>query len=216
MAYGKDGWRGLGAAALGLLLGCFESSVAPTTTDASSGGPPGGACIPGETQTCLCVGGVEGVQVCNDQGSGYDDCACVTSTSGGSSGSTTGPPATGTTTSVADTGSSSEGSETTVADTGVLDTGPPPGGSYGPCNDDQCPDGEVCVGDPASGYSICAAPCNDPADCPEPPPGYQGSDLPACQLASNGETVCLLPCSEQDECVVDMICADGFCSWPPN
>ena len=32
---------------------------------------PGGACLSGETQTCVCPGGRSGAQTCNSQGTGW-------------------------------------------------------------------------------------------------------------------------------------------------
>lgn len=47
----------------------------------NGGGGAGGdgearACTPGATQGCACLGGVQGVQTCNEAGSGYSACDC--------------------------------------------------------------------------------------------------------------------------------------------
>lgn len=48
----------------------------------SSSGANGGSggsdavCAPGQQVTCPCVGGVDGVQACNSDGSGYEPCQC--------------------------------------------------------------------------------------------------------------------------------------------
>jgi hypothetical protein len=59
-----------------------DEAAAPT--------PPGGedesACVPGHQTFCDCPGGVEGVQVCNDEGTGFGTCDCE-ETSSGSGGS---------------------------------------------------------------------------------------------------------------------------------
>lgn len=33
-------------------------------------------CIPGKTEFCACTGGMQGAQVCNGLGSGYESCVC--------------------------------------------------------------------------------------------------------------------------------------------
>lgn len=216
----KNPWKALGAVALGTLLGCFESSVTPSTagetTGETTGGAPGNACIPGETQTCLCVGGGEGVQVCNAEGSGYGECACVgeTNTSGGMSGASTG------TTGVdsLDTGGTVASAGTVGTDPGMLDTGEvgtgfPPGSSYGPCPNMECPQDELCLVEGATINSVCASPCRDDAECPPPPRGYQGP--PTCRnIPGTADTVCVLPCATDRECPPEMFCGSEVCLWP--
>lgn len=64
----------------------------------NSGGNAGGRCTPGETQSCACLGGTTGVQLCADDGAHYETCQCETTTttsgSGGSSSSSSGAMAT--------------------------------------------------------------------------------------------------------------------------
>lgn len=68
------------------LRACSPGSVAQRAGDVGatppaqpprSPEPPPRACVPGATQACLCVGGAQGVQSCNPEGSGYAQCACA-------------------------------------------------------------------------------------------------------------------------------------------
>lgn len=75
---------------LKLLAGAF-TVVAALAACGSSGGTNGsggtsGGCVPGATAECACIGGTTGVQVCKDDGRGYDTCQCPTTSSSSSSG----------------------------------------------------------------------------------------------------------------------------------
>ncbi|MBI5538261.1 MAG: hypothetical protein HY898_36400 [Deltaproteobacteria bacterium] len=68
-------------------MGCSGSTVPLSGDDAGS------ACVPGAQAACDCAGGVKGVQVCRDDGSGYG--ACVGCGGVGGSGGTGGSAGTG-------------------------------------------------------------------------------------------------------------------------
>lgn len=62
------------------LAGCAAGdpaadSGAPTSASSGAGGA-GDACVPGKTESCACPGGAEGVQSCNEDGTGFDACEC--------------------------------------------------------------------------------------------------------------------------------------------
>lgn len=61
-------------------------------TGASLGGVGGtsNVCAPGQQVQCACGGGVDGYQVCNKDGTGYDACVCPDSGSGATGGATDG------------------------------------------------------------------------------------------------------------------------------
>jgi hypothetical protein len=68
----------MGALALGFISSC--SLVVEPDTD-SIGAPPR-TCAPQDEAVCACIGGVQGVQVCNEGGS-YDPCLCGGAGNGG-------------------------------------------------------------------------------------------------------------------------------------
>jgi hypothetical protein len=70
---------------VGLMMGCSSKAspsasldAGPLPFDAGHADERSGnqACIPGASQTCGGLGGCEGFQVCNEQGSGYGTCNC--------------------------------------------------------------------------------------------------------------------------------------------
>jgi len=73
-----------------ILVPLTALGLAALFAQACSGEPntnPGGRCVPGATNACVCAGGLEGVQVCNATGDGYAPCDCgMTSGSGGNGG----------------------------------------------------------------------------------------------------------------------------------
>lgn len=70
--------RGLLILALSLLGSC-SLVVEP---DVDSIGSPPRTCMPGQQADCACLGGVVGIQRCNDGGS-FDPCQCGGAGSGG-------------------------------------------------------------------------------------------------------------------------------------
>ncbi|TKD09253.1 hypothetical protein [Polyangium fumosum] len=109
--------------ALGLAAFFAQACSGGDNTNSGSGGPTG--CIPGSTAACICGGGLEGVQVCNAAGNGYEACDCG-SGSGGSGGSGGGGPVT----------CVEGGSTAVVCGNGTLDPGEE-------CDDGNCvPDDE--------------------------------------------------------------------------
>ncbi len=77
----------LAAASLlfGTALGCAPDgdSFVPSG-DGGSGGGIGAACTPGKQTRCACPGGAEdGIQVCNDEGTGFGVCECPSGNGGG-------------------------------------------------------------------------------------------------------------------------------------
>jgi hypothetical protein len=63
-----------------LLPGCPDDPVVPGDTEpGTSTGPmltDGGVCTPGQTMACACPGGTQGMQTCDDDGSGFGECEC--------------------------------------------------------------------------------------------------------------------------------------------
>jgi hypothetical protein len=94
----------------------------------SNGGPTTGVhtpCTPGQQVNCGCPGGDQGIQVCNDAGSGFETCDCgdaavvqpgfdATTHTDGSSGSSSGGQ---------DAGSSSGGQDSSTVDSPATDGG---------------------------------------------------------------------------------------------
>lgn len=70
------------AGAAGLFLGALWLVV---NALAGCGAPPR-ACVPGETQACVCAGGGRGAQVCGDDGARFGVCDCGGAADGGSGG----------------------------------------------------------------------------------------------------------------------------------
>jgi hypothetical protein len=65
------------------------ASPTGSTTESSSSGGVGGApvvCVPGAHVACACVGGAQGVQLCEAGGTALGPCVCQPSTSTGSGG----------------------------------------------------------------------------------------------------------------------------------
>lgn len=69
------------------LVGFF--AIAAACSSSSNGGSSGGACTPGESNSCTGAGGCSGGQVCNADGSGFGTCDCGSGgdAGGGDSGS---------------------------------------------------------------------------------------------------------------------------------
>jgi hypothetical protein len=64
-------------AAAAILGGCAAGDPGADTAEPPSSENPGEtACIPGHQTFCDCPGGAEGIQVCNDEGSGFGTCDC--------------------------------------------------------------------------------------------------------------------------------------------
>jgi hypothetical protein len=81
---------------VGAALLAMATSIAGCGSSGSSAATTGGmACVPGTQQACACVGTMS-VQVCKDDGEGFDKCQCGSSsgTGGASSSSSTGMPGT--------------------------------------------------------------------------------------------------------------------------
>lgn len=71
---GSFGWMGALLGALVFLPSC------------GGNGDTGGSCIPNETQACVCTGGGEGVQTCNEDGRSFTACDCGSGTGGSDTG----------------------------------------------------------------------------------------------------------------------------------
>ena len=56
---------------IGFAMACSSSGSEDTT-----GSRTCGACVPGDTKSCACLGGATGVQVCRNDGCAYDPCLC--------------------------------------------------------------------------------------------------------------------------------------------
>ena len=54
---------------------CGAGSPMEEVDLAGTGGPDGGRCAPGDTQSCICLGGGEGTQTCRASGASYGPCA---------------------------------------------------------------------------------------------------------------------------------------------
>lgn len=72
---------GFGSGVLGACADGDDSRVdatlgGTTTFDPSDSSGGGGACVPGAQVECPCPGGVQGVQVCREDGSGFETCQC--------------------------------------------------------------------------------------------------------------------------------------------
>ncbi len=212
---------------VGSLVGaaCFADAPPVDTTagSGSSGMPPGGECLPGSTQTCLCPGGADGVQACNADGSGLTECDC-------SSDPTDGPATTAadTTTTTSggpiDTGSSgtTEGSGEVGSDGETDDPTTGPGGrpAYGPCpnGDSDCMANEACIttGGVMPETACLVQECVSNDECPPAPMG--STAVPQCtDIDGDSDTDCVLVCDSQP-CPAGMICfARTFpqvCLWP--
>jgi hypothetical protein len=101
-------WFGaLLGSAVGVLGGCaggdesrgddtFATGSTSADVPSDSGSDEGGVCVPGMQSSCACPGGIDGVQVCNGDGSGFDSCECPQGTGDdGPSDDTTGDGTTG-------------------------------------------------------------------------------------------------------------------------
>ncbi|MDI1484418.1 hypothetical protein [Polyangium sp. y55x31] len=157
--------------ALGLAAFFVQACSGGENTNAGSSGPAG--CIPGSTAACICGGGLEGVQVCNAAGNGYEACDCGQSSGpGGGGGSGGGGPVTcvegGSTAVVCGNGTVDPGEEcddgNCVADDECSDKCKKP---Y--CGDkivqagEDCDDGQNEVGD------MCPDDCKSPDGGPDAP-----------------------------------------------
>ena len=82
---------------------CLHGGCSGGSSSASSSG--GAVCVRGTQQACACLGGGEGVQVCNELGTGFEACTGCAVSSSSSSGS-------GTSASTSSSGSSSHSGST--------------------------------------------------------------------------------------------------------
>ncbi len=206
---------------LGLVSGCFSPDPPIEGDESSSGssGPSAGVCVPGETQTCLCVGNQEGVQSCNADGSGFDACECTGATTNPTSGdpaTTTGADSSGDATSSPSGGpsdSSGSDSEPSTSDTGPI------GDAYLQCVDSGCEQAdEICLvfgGGPEPDATVCIVPdCRGDAECPAAPRG-SSAQVACIDVTEDDITECVLLCVSSDECPTGMECvADVICMWP--
>lgn len=210
-----------GALALGA---CFSPPSSETDGGSSSGSSDGGAnvCIPGETQNCLCLGGQDGVQACNENGSGFETCECPDDGSTGSSTPATTEPGDS---SGGDTTAGAEGTDTGTSSGGEGDSSggtlPPHEGPYGHCVDGMCnlPD-EGCASTMDPDTTICITPgCRTSADCP-PVEGMVGGGVLCVDITGEGEGDCFLGCGGDGDCFPGAVCfgigdgMDGICVWP--
>lgn len=86
---GGNGGGGAGGVGEGGGAGAGGTGSSSSSSSSASGGGQSAACVPGQQTACACPGGAQGVQVCNDAGSGYGGCASC-SDAGGTSGGTIG------------------------------------------------------------------------------------------------------------------------------
>ncbi|MEM7160524.1 MAG: hypothetical protein AAF799_47245 [Myxococcota bacterium] len=203
------------------LAACF--SPPPSDGDDGSSGNAANVCVPGETQNCVCIGSEQGVQACNDEGSGYGSCECPQDDSSGATSTPT--PGEDTTTSTGPGGDSSDGAgdtttgaaESTGADTATL---PRYEGPYGHCFDGMCEHPqETCfpvpVGIEASVCTILG--CNDINDCPPLDAGSNGN-VECATVEAIGMSGCVLTCETDDDCLPEATCIGidvdlSVCVW---
>jgi hypothetical protein len=140
------------------------SSTSGSASTTSSGTTSGGSmvCTPGASVACVGVGGCQGGQVCNSDGTAFGTCECAqgttstTSASSSTSGGTTGDPATTSSGSTSGgdptTSGSSTSSGSTSSGSGTTSSGSSSGGTTG----NNLP--------PVNLTGLCT-PCAQPSDC---------------------------------------------------
>ena len=83
----RGAWIVGAISAVALPFGCTSNGDSSTGGIAASSSSSGNVlCIPGSQVSCACIGSMEGVQVCNPSGSGYEPCQCPSSGNGGAGG----------------------------------------------------------------------------------------------------------------------------------
>ena len=58
-----------------VVLGACSAGPVVESTDLAGSKPDGGRCTPGDTQTCVCLGGGQGTQTCRASGASFGPCA---------------------------------------------------------------------------------------------------------------------------------------------
>jgi len=158
------------------------------------------ACNPGDLHACTCgSSSVTGSQVCKDDGSGYENCSCDgTATGGGGSGGGGGGSGTG------------GGAMSTAGSSGMSADAPFPRGVGAPCDSDADCAGSplVCLtsassgvlgeGGPANGY--CSLPCGSDAEC------AAVDDVSICNRATGYCYGACLPGAGQAKCRAAQAC----------
>jgi hypothetical protein len=128
--------------AASLLLGANATSGCGSDGDgdgAGAGGAGGRACVPGETQGCLCAGQVAGAQVCAGDGMSWGRCECGAGAGGGGGADGgAGTAASGGTSAAAGAPAASGGSAGMFLDASA--DGPPAEPQEPGPLDDPCPD----------------------------------------------------------------------------
>lgn len=86
----------IGLASMVAVVAALAACGSTGGTSNSGGGSPSG-CTPGVQQACDCLGGTKGIQVCKDDGRGFETCQCPSSTtSSGTGGATSSSSSSGT------------------------------------------------------------------------------------------------------------------------
>ena len=140
--WGTRASRIVGAALLGLLLGCAEGAGVGSE-------PGGGRCTPGSSIACECPDGGQGAQVCAADGVNYLACECVSATEGDAESEEDDGDG--------DAAATSSGAESTTAGDAV-------------CGDGSEDPGECDPGDPAYCPEDCSEPIGTTGDpCADAP-----------------------------------------------
>ncbi|MEB2311765.1 MAG: hypothetical protein OZ921_10580 [Sorangiineae bacterium] len=185
--------RALGALAFGIFawalpLGCSNGG------SSDSGAP---ACTPGEQKACACGGGVEGFQVCSDNGASYGACQ-----------------------GCGDAGSSSGGSGSGSGGAGSGDAGgaPSSGGTGGGSSDASADGPRSCA--PSEVSNVTTGECSLAAqDCPSGltcgiASGDGGGWRTECQTLGRGGKALGDSCGSHGECAPGLRCVLAKCSRP--
>ena len=140
------------------LIGSFALASCSDDTNASP-------CAPGESQSCACVTGDLGAQVCREDGTGFEPCSCELPGGGGAGGGGNGPGAGG-----SGGFECAPGEEAACYDgpAGTENEGTCQGGTktclstklWGPCDGQVLPTTDLCISPEDEDCN------NEPPDCP--------------------------------------------------
>ncbi len=192
------------APALALATGCSERRSPP------AGGGLARACVPGETQDCVCGGGRPGGQICSTDGTHWGPCDCDAGARPPAP-ADTGPPDTGSADAarpVRDAG------RPPAPDAGPTDTGVPPGTDAGAPRD---ADAGAARDADAGAERDADASRADASDAAPPAPAALGEDCERASgclsgiclglgLAGRQHSVCASPCCHEEECPAGFGC----------
>lgn len=91
---------------VGIVIGACNPQIDLSTTDVPTTSGPSYLCVPGESIECGCVDGLEGAQVCQNDGQSFEECVCEEVEN--DSTSSTGNPSPDSTSSMGDSSSTGE------------------------------------------------------------------------------------------------------------